>query len=301
LPDCGVVSALSGSGREAGREIQRRGGVYLCDRGSTHIRWQERLLAAEYDRLGLPFEQLDPRPFENEEIEYAMADAITLPSQFTRQSFIAMGVPAAKLKVVPYGVNLAAFHRVAPRSERFRILFVGQLCVRKGLHDLLDCFADLALSDAELVLVGGHTADTEALLRRARLDNVRLTGLLSRAAVAVEMSRATVMVLPSLEEGLALVMAQALACGCPVIASTHTGAEDLFDDGVEGFIIPPSDQEALAGRILQFYRDRTLAPAMGEKAVARMAAMGGFERYGRASLALFDELLRAKGIPVSAG
>ena len=295
LPDsCRVVSALSGSGRESGREVQRRGGVYVCDRGSTHVRWVDRALREEYDRLGMKWGGVDSRAMENEEVEYAMADAISLPSRFTMRSFVEMGVPESKLRLVPYGVNVGSFRRSEKRAGNFRITFVGQLCVRKGLHTLLDTFARLKLPGAELVLVGGHTPDTDAILSRYPLDNVTLTGLLPREGVIREMSRASVMVLPSIEEGLALVMAQALACGCPVIASTHTGAEDLFTDGEEGFIIAPGDSEALGERLVRLFHDRDLIETMGEKAAGHVQGIGGWGRYGRESLAMFDGLLGAR-------
>ena len=65
------------------------------------------------------------------------------------------------------------------------------------------------------------------------------------------MSSSHVLVLPSVEEGLALVQAQAMACGCPLISSTNTGGEDLFSDGVEGFLVPIRSPEAIAERLQQ--------------------------------------------------
>ena len=228
----------------------------------------------EFARLGMPWGGIDKRAMENEETEYEMADAITLPSRFTMRSFTEMGVPESKIRLVPYGVNVTSFHRCAMRSTNFRVLFVGQLCVRKGLHYLLDTFSRLQLPGAELVLVGGRTPETEALLKRHPVENLVIAGHLTREGVAREMSRASVMVLPSVEEGLALVMAQALACGCPVIASTNTGAEDLFDDGQEGFIIEPRDTEALADCLVRLYRCHDLVAAMGEAAVKRVGTLG---------------------------
>lgn len=295
LPDCALLSALSGSGLRAGKVMQQRGGIYVCDRGSSHIRFQERVLAEEYRALDLSWRGIDPRVVEKEEAEYATADAITLPSDFTIRSFVEMGVPAAKLHLVPYGVNLGSFRRVAERAPGFRVLFVGQMAVRKGLHYLFDAFRMAKLPNAELVLVGGRTPDTTALLRRAPRERVTWLGTLPQSGVAREMSLATVMVLPSIEEGLSLVQAQALACGCPVIASTNTGSENLFSDGREGFIVPPRDPEALAERLTRLYRDPALVQAMSEAALARVRSIGGWDSYGRAMMSVFDGLIRRQG------
>src|SRR6185437_4891034 len=154
LPDCNVVSALSGSGLRVGAEVQRRGGIYVCDRGSTHIRWVERTLRDEYAKLGLPWPGIDPRAVAREEAEYRQADAITLPSQFTMRSFVEMGVPREKLRLVPYGVNLTSYRRSTRAADNFRVLFVGQLSVRKGIHYLLEVFQRADLPDSDLVLVG---------------------------------------------------------------------------------------------------------------------------------------------------
>lgn len=295
LPDCALLSALSGSGLKAGRVMQARGGVYVCDRGSSHIRFQDRILAEEYERLGLPWTGIDQRVVDKEEAEYATADAITVPSDFVLRSFKEMGVPPAKLHLVPYGVNLATYRRTVERAANFRLLFVGQMSVRKGIHYLLEAFRIAKLPNAELILVGARTSDTAALLPRQLPEQIRWLGALPQAGVVREMSLATVMVLPSIEEGLALVQAQALACGCPVIATTNTGGENLFSDGREGFIVPPRDPEALAERLTRLHRDPALIRAMGDAALARVKSIGGWDSYGRAMLEVFDGLIRAKG------
>ena len=280
LPDCDLVSALSGSGLNTGRAAQSRGAVYICDRGSSHILTQNRLLHEEHARLGLSWPGVDPRVIAAELAEYDLADAITVPSSFARDSFIAEGVPAAKLILAPYGVDTAAFRRIEPRTAAFRILFVGQLAVRKGLHDLLAAVALARLPRARLILVGGPQEHTRALLRRWPDLDVELLGHLPRQGVIAEMSRASVLVLPSIEEGLATVQAQALACGCPVIATANAGAPDLFRDGVEGFIVPIRDPEALADRIARLHDDPELLGRMSQAATARVTALGGWDDYG---------------------
>ena len=295
LADCHVVSVLSGSGLTAGKAAQARGIAYVCDRGSSHIVYQDRILTEEFGSLGLPFDGVDPRIIEKEQREYEQADAITVPSGFVHRSFLGEGVPEGKLHRIPYGVNLDAFQPCAKRDQEFRILFVGQLSVRKGLHYLLQAFSRAALPNARLVLVGGAQAEAEELLRRYPVANLERTGILPRPEVARQMSRASVMVLPSVEEGLAVVQAQALACGCPVIASVNTGSEDLFEDGRQGFIVPNRDVEAIATGLVRLQEDRQLRAQMSAAALARAHDMGGWDQYGHTSINLFHELAMARG------
>ncbi len=293
-PPCDIVMALSGAGLASGRDIRRRGGRYICDRGSTHLRYQMRLLAEEYDRAGVRFEPVHPRLIEREEAEYAEADAITVPSHFAARSFVESGVDPTKLHVIPYGVDLEYFQPTVPRDADFRVLFVGQLGVRKGIGYLLKAFRRAKLPGARLVFVGSPSRETRTLLGNDPLDDVEFTGPLSRERVAEQMSRASVMVLPSIEEGLAMVQAQALACGCPVIATTNSGAEDVFDHGKEGFIVPIRDPDAMAETLTLLYRDRDLLHAMSQAGRRRVEQIGGWDRYGAQIIALFDSLLGEK-------
>ena len=293
LVPCDVFTALSGTGLGAGAVAKAQGAAYVCDRGSAHIQWQDRTLREEFAMLDLPFAGVDPRMIDKETREYALADALTVPSSFARETFIELGVAADKIHRISYGVDLAKFHRRAPRDDGFRVLFVGVLSAAKGLQYLLQGFAGAALANAKLVLVGPAAAETGTLLARFPVNRVERTGVLSQDAVAEQMSRASVLVLPSLHEGLALVMAQALACGLPVIASRNTGAEDLFADGAEGFIVDVREPEAIAERLTRLAGDRALLDAMSEAAVRRVRGLGGWAAYGRESVALFRTLAGA--------
>ena len=84
------------------------------------------------------------------------------------------------------------------------------------------------------------------------------------------MSSSHVMVLPSIEEGLALVQAQAMACGCPLISSVHTGGEDLFQDGVEGFLVPIRSPEAIHDRLAQLASDPDLRQRISDAGQLRI-------------------------------
>jgi alpha-maltose-1-phosphate synthase len=293
LPDADVFVGLSSCGLATGREAKRRGMKYVCDRGSTHIRHQDDVLRAEHERWGLPFAGVDPRIVEREEAEYALADVITVPSTCVRDSFLGRGVAPEKVRLLSYGVDLERFHPAgAPEPERFDLLFVGGFSLRKGVPYLLRAFRAIEHPRKSLSIAG--VADRAAVERMRELglltDEIRLLGHVPQPELKGLMSRSHALVLPSLEEGLAMVMAQALACGCPVVASHSTGAEDLFTDGVEGFIVGAGEDEPLAERLQALADDTALQARMRAAAVQRVRSIGGWAAYGDNALRLYERL-----------
>ena len=295
--DADVLVALSGGGLAAGRTMQARGGVHFCDRGSTHCRFQQETVAEEYARYGRTFLRDAERALQREEAEYAQADRILVPTSYTRQTFLDQGIPGDKVKKAPYGVDLGRFYPDgAPPVETFEVLFVGALSIRKGIRYLLEAFERFDHPKKRLTLVGSPSDETTDLVAKAVAGgNVVATGAVSRDEVRERMSRSHVMVLASVEEGLALVQAQALACGCPVIASPPTGCEDLYTDGVEGFVVPVRDPVAIADRLTRLADEPELRDRMSAAAVERVKSLGGWERYGDTVFDYLEEALRAKG------
>jgi glycosyltransferase involved in cell wall biosynthesis len=288
IEPCDAFIAISGAGLLTGRKVQANGGTFVCDRGSTHQRFQEQLLAEEYQRWGVPYRSPGPHIVCREEEIYATADAITVPSNVALRSFLQMGVPAKKLHVIPYGVRLDKFKPAEPPSpDSFDILFAGQISLRKGIPYLLEAFARLRHPRKSLTLVGSVQNDLRQLLPTLPTEGVVFTGSIPQSDLAVRMSRSHVFALASIEEGLALVQGQAMACGCPVVATTATGCEDLFTEGIEGFIIPNRDASALADRLQQLADDRILRQRMSAAALERVKSLGGWDHYGD----LWDTLL----------
>jgi glycosyltransferase involved in cell wall biosynthesis len=186
--------------------------------------------------------------------------------------------------VIPYGVRLERFHPDgAPPSgpnARFEVLFVGGVSLRKGIPYLLKAFAAFAHPNKRLTVIGNLDPNFAPLLALLPQEHVEFLGSLPQPSLVAYMSRSHVMVLPSVEEGLALVQGQALACGCPVIASTATGSEDLFTDGVEGFIVPIRSVDAIVDRLQRFVDDPTLRERMSVAALERVKSLGGWREYG---------------------
>jgi len=295
IPPCDAFIAISGAGLKTGREIQRKGGRYICDRGSSHQRYQDRIVSEEHRRWGVDRPVTDERDTIREEKIYEAADLITVPSGFAARSFVEMGVPAEKVRTIPYGVRLERFRPTgSPPEGRLEVLFAGSVSLRKGVPYLLEAFSKVCHPAKRLRIAGGIQPELEAVLSRLPLENVEFLGTVPQDRMIELMSTSTVMVLPSLEEGLALVQGQAMACGCPVIASTNTGSEDLFSDGVEGFIVPIRDPNALTQRMQQIADDDALRQRMSEAALARVKSLGGWKDYGDQWENLLFELTGAK-------
>lgn len=291
IEPCDVFIGISGSGLHAGRVVQGRGGRYICDRGSAHIRVQSELLREEHARWGFPGGEVLPRVIAREEAEYAQADAITIPSGFSRKSFLQMGVDAAKLHVISYGVSLDRFRKTAdPNPDSFEVLYAGAVSLQKGIPYLLEAFAGLHHPAKKLRLAGAVPREMRSLLARFPLEHVEFLGPLPQPKLAHWMSRSHVLVLPSIQDGFGMVMAQAMACGAPVIASEHTGGPDLFTEGVEGFVVPIRSPQAICERLTQLAADPDLRQRMSEAALARVRDLGGWHDYGQSYIAFLKNL-----------
>lgn len=277
----GTLIALSGSGLRSGTWVKQNGGRYFCDRGSSHIRFQDEILREEFARWKVPYAGIDPRIIAREEAEYEKADSVSVPSSFVADSFVRMGYPREKLFLNPYGARLERFRRVGePEPCGFTIVFVGQAGLRKGFLYLLHAFSRLRHPHKKLKVIGSVPPDIQPLLAGHDLSQVEFIGTVPNEQLLQHYSSAHVMVLPSIEEGLAMVIGEALACGCPVVASEHTGGRDFFSDGVEGFVVPPRDVDALVDRLEALIQDEPLRQRMSEAALRCVTEIGGWDAYG---------------------
>jgi alpha-maltose-1-phosphate synthase len=248
-------------------------------------------VSSEYRLWGVDMPVSDIRDTVREEEIYAQADAITVPSSFALRSYVEMGVPREKLRMIPYGAELGAVNAEAlTDSNGLDVLFAGAASLRKGVPYLLEAFARLKVPGKRLRLAGSVEPDIKQVLRRLPMDGVELLGPLSKTELMALMRRSQVLVLPSVEDGFGLVMAEAMACGCAVIASTNTGAEDLYSDDREGFIVPARDPQAIADRLQRLADDRGLLQSMRAAAVRRVERIGGWSEYGEQWVAMLREL-----------
>ena len=160
----------------------------------------------------------------------------------------------SKISVVYNGVPAtAAKARTVPDDGRFRLLFVGNLLERKGVADLLRAFASPALQgrDMELTMAGGGPVDLyRAMAAQLGIaDRVTFTGWVSQDDARVLMVNADALVLPAYDEGLPLVILEALASGTPVICTPVGSIPEVLDHGKTALFVAPGDEAGIAAAI----------------------------------------------------
>jgi len=202
--------------------------------------------------------------------EWRLSTTIVCWSEWCVRCVTAEGVPREKCVVVPPTFSPSpAFRNCEPRYDRdpFTIVFLGTLCLRKGIHDLIQAVSMAAESvPVRLILAGPNQTNPEKLRLPGGIVDYR--GTVPHGELPALFSDGHVLVLPSYSEGFAMVQLEAMAAGLPVLRSTRTGESSR--DGVEGYVFEPGDREALAAAIVKLARDRALLREMGTRARRRV-------------------------------
>ena len=206
------------------------------------------LLVPEFqDRMGN--ELTWPREvFQTFAREPLLANLCVAASNYTRETLIQNGVESECVAVIPYGVDVDFFSPGHNDSNKFSVLFVGQIARQKGVHYLLEAWRRLNFSDAELRIVTHSPSPRESLSPYAS-QQVTFVGALEWAALRNEYRSADLLCLPSLSEGFGLVALEAMSCGTPVLTTSACGASDLIQEARNGFVVPPADLDALMARL----------------------------------------------------
>ncbi len=291
----------SGSSLRSLRYCRERGIVSFMENAAPHFRVGEAIVGAEYESLGIRWKK-DPEVFrrffevgaDHLQEEYDTANYILLESAFTRDTFLSQGIPEEKLVVVPPGVDTVRFRPPqTPRPKRpFRVIFIGALQVRKGVHHLIKAWSELSLRDAELILIGTVHDDLRPLLleRRRKRNDIRVMGFVQEPVRLYQ--EGSVFVLPSLSEGSAKVTHEAMASGLPVIVTPNAGS--VARDEQDGFLIPPRDLEALQEKLLLLYEQPELRDHMGRNARRHIEAFT-WDAHRAYLLAAYEAAFRKTG------
>lgn len=231
--------------------------------------------------------------------ELRAAAAYVALTEEMREQMAGIGLDPARIVVLPNGVETARF-ALAAAEERdpLALLAAGRLTPRKGLDDLIDAVALLVAEGRPVTLrIVGDGTERERL--RARAESRGLSAAVSfpgwRDDLRPEFAHGGVFVLPSLGEGMSNVLLEAMASGCPVVASDIAANREVVRHGASGLLAPVRDPAALAGALRRIIDDRGLARALGEGARARVEERFSLPAVARGYRELFERLWADRG------
>ena len=285
LKETDIFLFYSGSGLNTCKAAKRTDTILIAEAVNSHVAFQEDLLKTEFESLKIPWSPFYRIEMDRRIQEYELADYILLPSGFVEDSFLKYGFSRKKLLKIPYGfnqLNISSFNTIDTKviSNEFIILYVGSISVRKGLRYLIQAFEQLRHPQKRLTIVG--PLSTPSGIEDLKMpDGVIFTGELKGEELESCYRNANVFCLPSVEEGLALVLGEALSFGIPIIATENTGANDIIENGEEGYIVPPRDSKAIAEKLQILADDNAEYGKMKEKALNKSLNLNGWSETGK--------------------
>jgi glycosyltransferase involved in cell wall biosynthesis len=232
----------------------------------------------------------------NEQRALGLMDHVFALSEYTYADLAAM-VPAFKLSLGVPGVDTELFHPAHSPPTDGCILSVGRLSdPRKNVRLLLDAYQRLRdrLPDApRLVLVGGDlpSQDWVWVSEWGLADRIEVCLDLTSEELAPLYRQASLFVLSSNEEGLGIVILEAMASGLPVVGTRCGGPETCVVEGETGYLVPVGDAEALARSMQVLLEDRALGQQMGKAGRMLVESRFSIEAAGRPFLEVYDRLL----------
>ena len=278
LPEHEVFFGYSYASLETLEAEKQRGVLTVLDQidpGAVEFR----LVAEEMMRhpeIAGPPPEFPAANFDRNRREWELADVIVVNSEWTREAIIAEGADRAKIEILPLayetvkettgprdngtaGLKVSGqWSVVSSPPSTLRVLWLGQVNIRKGIHYLMEAAKLLANEPVHFDVVGPIGILPGAVASAPR--NMTFHGPVSRDRAVEWYQQADVFVLPTLSDGFALTQLEALAHGLPVITTLNCGR--VVEEGKTGFIVPARDAQALADAILKFATNRNLSASM---------------------------------------
>ncbi len=183
--------------------------------------------------------------------EMELADVIVVPSEFVKQTLVENSVARDKIKVNPFGTFVEEFRynpEIKSVKDKITFLFLGSFLARKGLPLLLEVWEEMNIPNAELIIAGYGKIPSAITLP----SNVHNKGIIAKGNRQSLFDSAHVFLFPSFFEGLAQVQIEAMACGLPVVGTINSGAFEIVDESLNGFIIEAGNKKQLKEAITFF-------------------------------------------------
>ena len=192
--------------------------------------------------------------------EWDLADLVLVNSHWSAEALTRQGVPWEKIATVPLAIDVAKDQVIEPidPAGKLKVLWLGSLILRKGIQYLAEAARRLEHQNIEFLLAGPVGISDSAV--RSFPANMKILGRVTRDQLGAIYRQAHVFVLPTISDGFAVTQLEAMAHGLPVITTPNCGK--VVTDGVDGFIVPARDSQALADALAKLNDDRALLRRM---------------------------------------
>jgi glycosyltransferase involved in cell wall biosynthesis len=279
VEDVNLFDGVMGQCCQTFQLLDRRGVPLVLTALNTHVDHLAAALTCEHKRLRInTCTFVHPEMQQRVRREIERASCIRVVSDAAKRTFVERGVKAEKLQVILPAVDLNYFRPAPKKDDIFRVLAVLTIDPRKGALYLLQAFEKAAIAGSELVIIGAtgdHWSKLVLQQYTRRLKNVRVQSAnVFDEPIESTYGQASVLVHPAIEDGFALAVAQALACGKPVITTRQTGASQLIREGQNGYVLECRDVDGLVDRLRLLAQDQSLLARMSAAAPESVAHLG---------------------------
>jgi glycosyltransferase involved in cell wall biosynthesis len=281
------------------RAARKRGIVSVMERPNAHTRYAYQIVQDECRKLGVMMppgheHDYDRRVLEREEREYGESDFLLCPSEFVKRTFLDYGFEASRLVRTQYGSDSKQYYpgEFDSRRSGLVVIFVGGCAPRKGLHYALEAWLASKASRAGRFLIAGEFIPGYFELLKQQLSHPSVKVLGHRKDIPKLMRDSDVLVLPSIEEGSALVTSEARSSGCVLLVSEASGA--ICKNGVDAFVHAVGDVRALKEHFDVLSGDRGLLFRMRETSLATRDGLSWNAAGVRLKEAYFEALARTR-------
>ena len=187
-----------------------------------------------------------------------------IASNMVKRSMMFSGVKEEQMFMAPYGVDCRKFDFIQKKTLKLplKLVYVGQVTYRKGIHHLLKVINRFSDKDVELYLAGGYSVETPFVQEYKNRKNIHFLGFVTRDILASLYQKCDVFVFPTLGEGYGMVILEALSCGVPCIVSDLAGGDDAIIEGINGFKFKAGDDDELFDKISWFMHNPDKLPEM---------------------------------------
>ena len=284
LPEHDAVFAYSYAAKEVLESARRRGIFTILDQidpGPVEADLVEKEMAHWPDYVKT-LQRVPEHYWNRLRAEWKLADLILVNSRWSREALLKQGVDAGKIEILPLAYEMEdgrwkmedgktpSSSLRSPFSDlrspsTLRVLWLGQVCIRKGIQYLVEAARILKGRSVRFIVAGPIEIARDAI--GTAPDNIEWVGPVVRNEAASLYRRADLFVLPTISDGFAITQLEAMTYGVPVIATPRCG--EVVVDGLTGYLVPACDGQALAAAIQRFIDDRGLSGKMREACLQR--------------------------------